>query len=101
MIQPSELEAIELEKADLAKMESEIDDSIRKYHGWYPWETAILEGEYPVSVRNEIGKKYKQAGWNFVYHQTSSENGEMGGLTCFLLSTREIEKKYVEKYYKV
>lgn len=101
MIQPSELEAIELEKADLAKIEMEIDASIKKFHGWYPWEVAILEKEYPVSVRNKIAEKYKQAGWNFIYHQTSSENDEMGGLTCFRFSTCEIEPKYVTKYHKV
>lgn len=59
MIKPNDLEKMELEDADFEKLEEDIDNSIKSFHGWYPWEEAIIRGEYPVSVRNAIGKKYK------------------------------------------
>ena len=102
MITPNDLKNIELEKIDFEKLEAEIDESIKNFHGWYPWEEAIIQGEYSVEVRNEIAKKYKENGWKYVYHQTSSENGETAGLTDFIFSNKELEDEHIrEKFYKV
>lgn len=61
MIRPNDLEKMELGNTDFEKLEEDIDNSIKSFHGWSPWEEAIIRGEYPVSVRNAIGKKYKKA----------------------------------------
>lgn len=99
MIKPNDLEKMELEDTDFEKLEEDIDNSIKSFHGWYPWEEAIIPGEYPVSVRNAIGQKYKKAGWNYVYHQTSSENGEKAGLTCFKFSNTPLTDKHTVTYF--
>lgn len=70
----------------MEKMEKEIDISMRKFHNWYPWEEAIIDGEYSLPIRTAVAKKYHAAGWAYVYHQTSSENDERPGLTCFKFS---------------
>lgn len=90
MITPKDIEKIEMENVDFAKLEKEIDESIIKRHGYYKWETATLVGEYPVGVRNALAKRYRDAGWNFVYHHTSSENGESPGFTEFVFSMNKI-----------
>lgn len=104
MITPNDLKnIISLGDAEeLEIIEAKVDEGILKFHGWFPWEEAIIEGEYPVEIRNEIAKKYKENGWEFVYHQTSSENGERPGLTCFKFSMEElIDEHTKEKFYKV
>lgn len=99
MITPNDLTNIELENTDFEKLIEQIDESIKSYHGWWKWEEAIIPNEYPVSVRNEIAKRYKKTGWKFVYHQTSSENGERAGLTCFKFSNEKLEN--IDKFYEV
>ena len=69
----------------------DIDTAIKRNHGQYPYENAILLKEYPVSVRDEIARRYLEAGWKYVIHRTSSENGERPGLTHFKLSMTPIE----------
>ena len=101
MIKPNDLKNIEINNVDFEELEQKIDDSIKRFHGWFPWEEAIIEGEYSIEVRNIIANKYKDNGWDFVYHQTSSENGEMAGLTCFKFSNKELDEKYTENFYKV
>ena len=83
------------------KLEEEIDDSIKRFHGWYKWEEAIIDGEYPINVRNTIGQKYKEAGWDYVYHITSSEHGDRPGLTRFIFSTEKLDDKVVCGFYIV
>ena len=101
MIKPSDLTSMEIENTNFEELEAEIDDGIKKFHGWYPWEEAIIKGEYSLEVRNIIAKKYKENGWHSVYHQTSSENDERAGLTCFKFSTKELDDKYVKNFHKV
>lgn len=101
MIKPNDLKNIEIENTNFEELETKIDNGIKSSHGLYPWETAIIEGEYSLESRNMIARKYKENGWNFVYHQTSSENGERAGLTCFMLSTKELDNKYTKNYHKV
>lgn len=43
----------------------------------------IVSGEWPKDERDEVAKRYEQAGWKKVTHRTSSENGERPGLTRF------------------
>lgn len=98
MITPKDIEAMDMK---LDELEKEIDSSIKNYHGWCKWEEAIIDGEYPVSVRNAIGQKYKEVGWNYVYHVTSSEHGDRPGLTRFIFSTEKLDDKVVLGFYIV
>ena len=98
MITPKELEERDMK---LDELEKKIDSSIKFYHGWYKWEEAIIDGEYPVNVRNAIGQKYKEAGWCYVYHITSSEHGSRPGLTHFVFSTEELDDELVLGFYIV
>lgn len=86
---------------ELDELEKKIDSSIKNYHGWNKWEEAIIDGEYPVNARNAIGQKYKEAGWNYVYHITSSEHGDRPGLTRFIFSTEKPDDKAVCGFYIV
>lgn len=101
MIRPNDLEDIEIKNKLFEELETKIDEGIKNFHGWHPWEKAIIDGEYSLNVRNIIANKYKENGWDFVYHQTSSENGERAGLTCFIFSTKELDSKYIKNFYKV
>lgn len=101
MISPNDLDSIEKEKLDYQKLENQIDESIKKFHGWYPWEEAVIEGEYSITIRNEIAKQYKEAGWTHVYHRTTSEAGEKAGLTSFKFSMEPLKPEYIEHYHTV
>ena len=102
MITPNDLREFEIEQCDFDKIEKDVDEEIKKNHGQLKWEEAILDEEYPLSVRNEIGKRYINAGWNYVYHQTSSENDERPGLTHFIFSEEQIEMfEKDNRYHKV
>lgn len=79
-------------KVDIESLISKIDESMKKFHEWYPWEVAVIEGEPSVEIRNKIAVKYIEAGWNYVYHSTTSEDGERAGLTGFDFSMSPIEK---------
>lgn len=70
-------------------------------HGNYDYELAMIDDESPVELRNAVAKKYKEAGWKYVYHRTSSENGERPGLTSFIFSERELEHCIVKDYHTV
>jgi len=95
MITPNDIREIEIEQCDFDKLEKDIDNSIKSNHGIYAGEEALLDKEYPLSVRNEIGKRYMENGWKYVYHRTSSENGERPGLTSFIFS--EVPVKHLEE----
>lgn len=88
MLGPNDLKS----KLDIQELVYQIDESMKRFHEWYPWESAVIEGEPSVDVRNEIAIKYIQAGWNYVYHNTTSENGERAGLTGFEFSNTPLEK---------
>lgn len=94
MIKPEEIENID--NYNLDEIEKQIDESIKSYHGWHPWEEAILDGEYPVAVRNKIAERYVANGWKYVYHRTTSENGEKPGLTGFKFSMEPLKDEYVK-----
>lgn len=101
MLSPEDIKKIDLDNVDLAALEAEIDQSILDFHGWYSYEKAFIYKEYPVEVRNYIAERYKEKGWKYVYHQTSSENGERPGLTDFIFSNEEVSEEIVGKYHKV
>ena len=88
MLGPNDMKS----KVNMDELISKIDESMNKFHEWYPWESAVIEGEPSVDIRNEIAIKYIEAGWNYVYHDTTSENGERAGLTGFKFSSKPIEK---------
>ena len=98
MITPKELEEHDMKFDELEK---KIDNSIKNYYGWHKREEAIIDGEHPVNVRNAIGQKYKEAGWDYVYHITSSEHGDRPGLAHFVFSTEELDDELVLGFYIV
>ena len=100
MITPEELKEKMINDTIFSKLEKEIDESIINQTGFYPWEQALIRGEYSIEIRNIIAEKYKANGWNFVYHRTSSENGERPGITYFMFSEKEIDDKYVKNFHK-
>lgn len=87
MIKPGDL----AKNVNVERFIHEIDEEIIRNHGDYPWETAII-GSLPMDTRNTIAMKYvNEGGWKYVYHITSSENGERGGLTNFKFSMTPID----------
>ena len=101
MITPNDIIKMEIESINFNELEKVIDDSIKCFHGWYPWEEAIISGEYSLEIRNVIGKKYKDAGWKHVYHRTSSGNGEKFGLTNFIFSNAILDDRYLRDFIEV
>lgn len=91
MITPAELEQYEIENANIETIIIDIDKEIKKNHGKYPYEDVILPKEYSWVVREEVARRYREAGWKYVIHRTSSENGERPGLTHFKLSMTPID----------
>jgi hypothetical protein len=61
----------------LAKFEDEFSKQ-EKDQDYYH---LVIIGEYPRSLLNEVETTYYSAGWSNVVCNTSSENGERGGLT--------------------
>lgn len=99
MIKPEDICKLDIEQYSIRQIEKEIDKSIIDYHGWHIWEQAILDEEYPFSVRNIIASHYKDKGWKYVYHKTSSENGERAGLTQFIFSMTELNNDYIKNNF--
>ena len=99
MIKPGDFDVTN--KKVLDKLEKEIDESIKSYHGWYDWEQAVVAGVYPVEVRRAIALKYIQAGWDYVYHK-DIHNEECDGygplLTSFMLSNKKLTIPGLNKY---
>jgi hypothetical protein len=91
MITPAELKQYEIENANIEAIIIDIDTKIKKNHGNFPYEEAILMKEYSQAIREEIARRYREAGWKYVTHRTSSENGERPGLTHFNLSMSPID----------
>lgn len=98
MIYPNELDDYNV---NYNKLEKEIDNSIKECHGMNEYEQAFVKGEYPVNIRNTVAQKYKNAGWKYVYHITSSEHGDRPGLTRFIFSTEKPDDKAVCGFYIV
>lgn len=95
MITPNDVKQLSIDKAKIADLINEMDQSIKDFHGDYPWEYAILMGEYQNEVMDALLGKYFDAGWKYIFWQRSSENSERPGLTGIMLSTSKIEPKYV------
>lgn len=98
MITPKDIKAMDMK---LDELEKKIDSSIKFHHGWHKWEEEIIDGEYPVNVRTAIGLRYREAGWNYVYHITSSEHGDYPCLTHFIFSMERLDCKVVGGFYIV
>lgn len=95
MITPNDVKQLSIDKAKIADLINEMDQSIKDFHGDYPWEYAILMGEYQNEVMDALLGKYFDAGWKYIFWQRSSENSERPGLTGIMLSTSKIDPKYV------
>ena len=91
MITPAELEQYEIENANIEAIIIDIDTEIKKNHGNHPYEDAVLLKEYSKVIREEVARRYREAGWAYVIHRTSSENGERAGITHFKLSMNPID----------
>lgn len=96
MLTPEQLKALPVypNKRRFSEIIQDIDEAIKRAHGRYPYEQAILDYELPMDVRNEIAKEYVAAGWNYVYHYTSSEHKERSGLTAFYFSVTPLTHMY-------
>ena len=70
MLTPEDLVIIDTNPEEINELIEKIDGSILKFHGSYKWETAVIEGDIPMLIRNIIANKYKEAGWKYVYHKT-------------------------------
>lgn len=91
MITPKELEQYEIANVNIEAIIVDIDTEIKRNHGRHSYEDAVLTKEYSKFVRDEIARRYREAGWKYVIHRTSSENGERPGLTHFKLSMTPVE----------
>lgn len=98
MIYPNELDDYNV---NYNKLEKEIDNSIKECHGMNEYEQAFVKGEYPVNMRNTIAQKYKNAGWKYVYHITSSEVGGPNAVSMFIFSMKKLDGEDVLGYYIV
>lgn len=102
MISPQQAENLsDSKQRSVTEIISDIDDGMKRVHGWYPWEEAIIDYELPLHTRNRIANMYVNAGWKYVYHHTSSENLERPGLTVFRFSMTPLDKNYVRRMYTV
>ncbi|OQB00880.1 MAG: hypothetical protein BWY21_02345 [Parcubacteria group bacterium ADurb.Bin216] len=95
MITPNDVKQLSINRAKIDELVKEVDQSIKDFHGDYPWEYAILMGEYQNEVMDALLGKYFDAGWKYIFWQRSSENSERPGLTGIMLSTSKIDAKYV------
>lgn len=98
MIYPNELDDYNV---NYNKLEKEIDNSIKECHGMNEYEQAFVKGEHPVNMRNTIAQKYKNAGWKYVYHITSSEVGGPNAVSMFIFSMKKLDGEDVLGYYIV
>ena len=94
MITPSDVKRLSVDKTKINELIKEMDQSIKSFHGNYPWEYAILRSEYSNEVMDALLSKYFDAGWKYIFWQRSSEKDERPGLTGIMLSTSKIEAKY-------
>lgn len=99
MLTPEQLKALPVypNKSRFSEIIQDIDEAIKRAHGRYPYEQAILDYELPMDIRNEIAKEYVATGWNYtqyVYHYTSSEHKERSGLTAFYFSATPLTHMY-------
>ena len=87
-------------KPKIAELEERLDEEILKYadREMYPWVSILIDPEYTEYVRNIVAKKYINIGWHTVCHQTSTENGENGGLTEFVFLTVQTLDKFEKAF---
>jgi len=102
MISPTEYNIMKTDRFDINHLTTDIDIKIieEANNPQYPWLEIILEKDLPYIVREEIAKQYLTAGWNFVVHQTSEENGERAGLTSFVFCTDATYQEFFTAYRK-
>lgn len=107
MLSPAAVRKIKKEKEfkDIGTYINKIDAEIRKdIEVWNREGTrveAIIWGEPSLELRDEIARCYiVDAGWGYVYHQTSSENRERPGLTHFIFTEEPLPEKEVKNWHK-
>lgn len=100
-LSPTKLKELYIKNFNLDEVEQAIDEQLVKNHTQHPWEEVLLDEEYSVEVRDALAKRYINAGWDFVYHQTSSENKERPGLTMFAFSNVPVNYYENELYHKI
>lgn len=101
MIAPQDLEHIKFSEEYVQEIIAKIDESIMRFHGWHSYEYAIVDSELPMRLRDYIAELYIKSGWTYVYHRTSSENGEKAGLTSFMFSTILLDDRCTKGRYMV
>ena len=102
MLTPTDVQKLDDNKISMEELERMIDTSIKDFHGDYPWELAIIDGEYSDTIMKNICLKYKGVGWRHVYWSRSSETEDKPGLTQIKFSATEpIEDKYIQNMHAV
>jgi len=100
MLTPEDVQKLDqMSDSKISKLISNIDRSIKHFHGDYPWEYALIDGEYPTPIMDAILKQYFDAGWKYIYWGKSSEHDERPGITDIMLSTSPIDSKYVNDHH--
>lgn len=102
MITPADYEQLVINSYGIDDIIKTIDSEIVRYASMrqFSWVHLIINEEYPVYVRNEIGKEYTRAGWYQFYHRTSGEKNERYGITTFILTTKETDPLFREAFMK-
>lgn len=91
----------QVSEKNIATMIDDIEKAIEKNKTgrFYPWVSAILDGEFSINDRDTVARIYlDEGGWYGVFHMTSSENGERPGLTELELFTSESYAKWNKAY---
>lgn len=99
MISPMELKENDRIKYNLNNIVREIDDLIKKQHGFQYYERCVLEESLPLHIRNDIAGLYVKAGWKYVYHVTKHELKKDENGTIFILSEYLLEE--FANYFRV
>lgn len=100
MLSPNDMKNLDISVSKLNQISNAIDASLKQNHDDYPWEEAIIEGEYSNELMNTVLQAYYDVGWTYIYWRKSSENGERAGLTGIKFSTTPINDKYIINDHK-
>ena len=78
---PEKFNGIDKKDEIIELIENEFDNDLTNDHDTYIH--IGIFGEFTKEARDLVVEDYLKRGWSDVTHQTSSENGERGGLTGF------------------
>ena len=102
MITPDDIRKLDQFKYDLNDIENLIDKSIILHHKDSSlYEYAQVYNEYPKMVRDAVCRRYKEAGWKFVYHCSSEDTTDCLEWSRFIFSMVDVSKIISVHYTEV